>query len=71
MKNANTVKAPTRLVSSKKFKEAGTVAKVWMICNALHTKARKEVIAACVAAKINAGTARTQYQAWFAEAHAA
>lgn len=69
MKNANnTVKAPARLVSSKKFKEAGTVARVWMICNALSNKARKDVIAACVAAKINYHTARTQYQQWFAEA---
>jgi hypothetical protein len=68
MKNATTTKVPARLVSSKKFKAANTVAKVWMICNALRTKARKEVIAACVAQKINFHTARTQYQQWFVEA---
>jgi hypothetical protein len=68
MKNVNSVKIPTRLASSKSFKEAGAVTKVWMICNALHTKTRKEVVDACVAIKINANTARTQYQAWFREA---
>ena len=67
MKNA-TAKVPARLVASKKFNEANTVAKVWMICNALSIKARKEVIAACVELGINFNTARTQYQSWFVEA---
>jgi len=71
MKNANVTKVPARLVSSKKFKGAGAVTKVWMICNALHTKARSEVLAACVAQKINFNTARTQYQQWFTEANSA
>jgi hypothetical protein len=68
MKNATSVKVPARLVSSKKFNEANTVAKVWMICNALANKARKDVIVACVEVGINFNTARTQYQQWFVEA---
>ncbi|MFZ2190439.1 MAG: hypothetical protein WAV48_06700 [Candidatus Magasanikiibacteriota bacterium] len=39
--------------------------KVWTIASAMPGASRKEVIAACEAAGIGAGTSRTQYQAWF------
>jgi hypothetical protein len=39
--------------------------RVWAIADSMKGAARKEVIAACVAEGINAGTARTQYQHWF------
>lgn len=39
--------------------------KVWAIASEMPGKSRKEVIEACIAAGIGAGTARTQYQAWF------
>jgi hypothetical protein len=39
--------------------------KVWHIADSMPGASRKEVIAACEAAGIGAGTSRTQYQAWF------
>lgn len=39
--------------------------KVWEIASSMPEASRKEVIAACVAAGIAPGTARTQYQAFF------
>lgn len=38
---------------------------VWRIAGEMVGKSRKEVIAACIEQGIGAGTARTQYQAWF------
>lgn len=46
-------------------KGEGSVARVWQICDANPGMSRKLVIAACVEAGINYGTARTQYQRWF------
>jgi hypothetical protein len=40
--------------------------KVWAIAESMPGARRKDVIAACEAAGIGAGTSRTQYQAWFA-----
>lgn len=39
--------------------------KVWAIADSMPGASRKDVIAACEAAGIGAGTSRTQYQAWF------
>lgn len=38
--------------------------RVFAICNANPTASRKEIMAACVAAGVNAGTARKQYYNW-------
>lgn len=38
---------------------------VWEIADTMPKASRKEVMAACVAAGVAYGTARTQYQAWF------
>lgn len=39
--------------------------KVWSIAESMPGASRKEVVQACIDAGIGAGTARTQYQAWF------
>lgn len=67
-------KAPTKTVTKTKAKvtkrKGGSVQKVWDICNANAAKfdagviARKDIIAKCVAAGLNAGTAGTQFAAW-------
>lgn len=45
---------------------------VWETCIAMQGARRRDVIAACVAAGVSYGTARTQYQAWYSatKAHA-
>lgn len=41
------------------------VKRVWHIADSMPKAARKEVIAECIRQGVGAGTARTQYQAWF------
>jgi len=42
----------------------GNVAKVWAIADSMPNRPRKEVVEACIAAGVNPGTARTQFQSW-------
>ena len=44
----------------------GNCRKVWDMADSMPGAARKDVVSACVEAGINLGTAKTQYQAWFA-----
>lgn len=44
----------------------GACRRVWDMADAMPEAKRSEVVAACVEAGINLGTAKTQYQAWFA-----
>lgn len=63
-----------KMVAAKKPASAGKGTKprngnclhVWNIADAMRDARRKDVIAACVEQGINAGTASTQYQQWFA-----
>ena len=48
-----------------KMPRNGNCKKVWDIADAMAGARRKDVIAACVEAGINLGTAKTQYQLWF------
>lgn len=54
------------IVRTNLFKNAGPVAQVHMVADAMRGKSRREVIAKCVEKGINEFTARTQYQRWFA-----
>jgi len=55
----------TKNAPSKKATTAGPVAMVWRIATKLGPKAeRKDVLAACAKAGINAATAATQFQRW-------
>lgn len=56
VKNADLPAAPA--------KAAGSVARVWEICQANAQLDRKALIALCIEAGINAGTAATQYAKW-------
>lgn len=44
----------------------GACKKVWDMADSMPEAKRSEVVSACVAAGINLGTAKTQYQSWFA-----
>lgn len=57
---SGTINGAPRLSTAKK-----PVKLVWDIADAMPKAARKDVIAACIAHGVGAGTARTQYQAWF------
>lgn len=43
----------------------GNCHKVWEIADSMKGERRKHVVAACVAAGVPLGTAKTQYQSWF------
>lgn len=60
------VKAPTARPADWKLSTTEKpTKKVWAIADQMPGASRKDVIAACIAAGIGAGTSRTQYQAWF------
>ena len=67
-------KAPAKKVVTK-TKTKGAVAQVWAVCDSMKaaltagTKARKDVIDACVAKGLNKATAATQYQRWSKETY--
>lgn len=65
-----TPKEPPKKVAGVKKERSGACRKVWDICDSMRGQRRKDVVAACVAAGINPGTARTQYQAWLASTRA-
>lgn len=44
----------------------GACRKVWDMADSMPGAKRSEVVSACVAAGINLGTSKTQYQQWFA-----
>jgi hypothetical protein len=50
----------------KEPKKVGSTKRVWQMADSMPGATRKEVVAACVAEGVNPGTARTQYQHWFA-----
>lgn len=52
---------PKKAVATK---STGSVAKVWEICSANAQMTRKEIIAKCIEAGVNAGTAATQFAKW-------
>lgn len=51
---------PQRLSSIK-----SPVKRVWDIADSMPKASRKDVVAECIRQGVGAGTARTQYQAWF------
>lgn len=63
-----TAKAPAKKekVGGEKQPRNGACKKVWDMADSMAGAKRSEVVSACVEAGINLGTAKTQYQAWFA-----
>lgn len=55
---------PREIVSPRAPKGEGAVARVWATADEMPGASRQEVIAACVAKGISAGTASTQFSAW-------
>lgn len=62
---AKVTKAVAEKLVEGKMPRNGNCRKVWDIADAMAGARRKDVIAACVEAGINLGTAKTQYQLWF------
>jgi hypothetical protein len=58
--------APKKEASGEKKPRNGNCKAVWEMAESMADARRKDVIAACVAAGINEGTAKTQYQQWYA-----
>lgn len=58
-------KAPAKATGEKKPRN-GACKRVWDMADSMPDAKRSEVVSACVEAGINLGTAKTQYQAWFA-----
>ena len=53
-------------IGGDKKPRTGACKKVWDMADSMPGAKRSEVISACVAAGLNLGTAKTQYQLWFA-----
>lgn len=58
--------APKAKKEGTKKERNGACRKVWDIADSMKNAKRSEVVTACVEAGINLGTAKTQYQSWFA-----
>ena len=56
---------PAKAKKEPSEKRNGNCKRVWDLADEMVDAKRKDVIAACVEAGINLGTARTQYQSWF------
>jgi hypothetical protein len=56
--------APKKVKAETKPRN-GNCATVWAIADKMVGERRKDVVAACVAAGVPEGTAKTQYQHWF------
>src|SRR5574337_1137292 len=60
-------KAKATAIATSRAEVEGPVAVVRRIAGEMQGASRKDIIAACVAAGINANTAKTQYQRWAKE----